>query len=299
MNCEEANNISIIGFLNSLGIQPARVSANSYWYLSPLRNEKTPSFKVNPVTNRWYDHGISSGGKLVDLGVKILNIDVSDFLSKLADNDPKSFSFQKPEAIDEVKLEIRKIKPLENTALTSYLKERGISLSIAREFCQEVYYQIKDKNYFAICFKNDSDGLELRNKYMKLCLNKKDITSFIQPDSKKVVMFEGFMDFLTWLKISEPKMGPELKKLSFIVLNSVNQIESAKVKLLSVPGISIEAYFDNDDAGRKCFESLKKDFPSALDKSDLYKGHKDLNEMISKDMIVSKTKWNSHDELSM
>lgn len=154
MNCEEANNISIIGFLNSLGIQPARISSNSYWYLSPLRNEKTPSFKVNPVTNRWYDHGISAGGKLVDLGVKLLNIGVSDFLSRLSQNDSKSFSFQKPEMIKDAKIEIRKIKSLENKALTSYLEERGISLLIAKEFCQEVYYQKENRNYFAISLKN-------------------------------------------------------------------------------------------------------------------------------------------------
>jgi len=29
-----------------------------YWYLSPLREEKEASFKVNRKKNVWYDHGI-------------------------------------------------------------------------------------------------------------------------------------------------------------------------------------------------------------------------------------------------
>ena len=33
-----------------------------YWYLSPLRNERTPSFKVNDRINEWYDFGEATGG---------------------------------------------------------------------------------------------------------------------------------------------------------------------------------------------------------------------------------------------
>lgn len=278
MNCDEANNISILDFLNSLGFQPVRASGNSYWYLSPLRNEKTPSFKVDAKLNRWYDHGTSNGGKLVDLGTKLLSLEVSEFLSKLSQNDLKSFSFQKHEVVDNSKIEIRKVKALENKALTSYLEERSVSLSVAKEFCKEIYYKINDKNYFAISFENDSKGFEIRNRYFKACLGSKDISTIVNKGSEKVILFEGFMDFLSAFK--QPSIT--VIQSHFIVLNSVNQVEKAKARIQELNPTSIEAYFDNDDAGRRCFEDLKKDYPLSKDRSNLYKDSKDVNEMISR-----------------
>jgi hypothetical protein len=288
MNCEEANAISIIGFLNSRGFKPVKITGNNYWYLSPIRNEKSPSLKVDAKLNRWFDHGIGQGGKLVDLGIRLLKLDVAEFLNSLSQNDLKSFSFQKPEVVETPVFEIKKIKPLENKALTSYLKERSISLSLAREYCQEIYYRINDKNYFAIGFKNDSNAYEIRNRYFKACLGSKDITTIQIPDSNKIILFEGFIDFLSGLKQLQLKMSQS----SFIVLNSVNQLEKAKTKINEINPSRIEAYFDNDDAGRRCFADLQKEFPNAVDQSGLYKGHKDINEMISR-------KNNKANEISM
>ena len=36
----------MIDYLSKLGYQPAKIKNNDYWYLSPLREERTPSFKV-------------------------------------------------------------------------------------------------------------------------------------------------------------------------------------------------------------------------------------------------------------
>ena len=49
------NRISIRDFLARRGIQP-KYERNGYgMYLSPLRDEHTPSFKVDYVQNLWYD----------------------------------------------------------------------------------------------------------------------------------------------------------------------------------------------------------------------------------------------------
>lgn len=276
MNCEEANKISIIGFLDSLGIKPVKTTGNSYWYNSPLRKEKTPSFKVDGRLNRWYDHGIAEGGKLVDLGTRLLSVDIPALLEKLSSQSIASFSFQQPEVHEPAYFQIQKIKDLNNKALTSYLDQRAIPLSVAKEFCWEIYYEIQGKKYFAIGFENDSKGYEIRNKYFKACIGAKDITTIQNDSTERVALFEGFIDFLSWVKQLQAKMS----RSSFIVLNSVNQIEKAKAKLLQLNPKIIEAYFDNDAAGRKCFEALVKDFPSAIDRSSLYKGLKDVNEMV-------------------
>lgn len=67
LSIEEARQIDIVQYLSGLGYEPAKVRHFDYWYLSPLREEKTPSFKVNRKLNRWYDHGLGKGGNLVDL----------------------------------------------------------------------------------------------------------------------------------------------------------------------------------------------------------------------------------------
>ncbi len=60
-NCGEARQIDMVDYLAKAGYQPQRIRDNDYWYHSPLRNERTPSFKVNRKINRWYDHGIGKG----------------------------------------------------------------------------------------------------------------------------------------------------------------------------------------------------------------------------------------------
>ncbi len=68
MNCKEANQKSIVGFLESQGISPAITTVSGkYWYCSPFRAEKTPSFSVLLLKNIWYDHGAGIGGSLIDL----------------------------------------------------------------------------------------------------------------------------------------------------------------------------------------------------------------------------------------
>ncbi len=58
MNCEQANQVDLVEYFNSLRYRPKKIQAQDYWYLSPLREEKERSFKVNQNKNVWYDHGI-------------------------------------------------------------------------------------------------------------------------------------------------------------------------------------------------------------------------------------------------
>ena len=276
MNCKEANEILITVFLFSLGIEPKRVAGNNYWYLSPFREENTPSFKVDASMNRWYDHGIGVGGKLVDLGIRIFEIDVVEFLKKISDqNFSNSFSFQKPER--EVSLPtIKKVKELENKALLSYLKVRGIDpVWIAELFCKEVYFSVNSKNYFGIGIKNNLGGYEIRSVYFKGCIGPKGITTIKKDSSKSFAVFEGLFDFL-----SAFQQGGIITDFSFIILNSVNQIEHAIVELMKHNPDFIFSYFDNDEAGRNCYSILKSSFPNTIDRSHLYEGYSDLNEMV-------------------
>ena len=88
-------------------------------------------------------------------------------------------------------------------------------------------------------------------------------------------MFEGFIDFLTAYQ-----EGIVDDTNSIVVLNSVTQVQKGIVELQTYSAKSIQSYFDNDSAGMNCFNALQLSFPTANDRSDLYKDFNDLNEMM-------------------
>ena len=92
MNCEQANQIDLVNYLHSIGHEPAKIRGNDYWYQSPLRDEKEPSFKVNRNKNVWYDHGLGKGGTLVDFTKEYFNYDtISEALQNLSFFQGQSF----------------------------------------------------------------------------------------------------------------------------------------------------------------------------------------------------------------
>ena len=91
--CKQANQIDLVNYLEKLGYRPQKIRSNDYWYLSPLREEKTPSFKVNRKMNVWYDHAIGKGGTLVDFGKLYYKCSVKELLSKLEEEKPNIVSF--------------------------------------------------------------------------------------------------------------------------------------------------------------------------------------------------------------
>ena len=57
MNIQEAKQIKIADYLQSLGHSPVKQQGANLWYKSPLRNESEASFKVNTTMNSWFDFG--------------------------------------------------------------------------------------------------------------------------------------------------------------------------------------------------------------------------------------------------
>ncbi len=68
MNIQEAKQISITGYLQSLGYSPVKQQGESLWDKSPLREETEASFKVNVELNPC-DFGIGRGRKRQNLTV--------------------------------------------------------------------------------------------------------------------------------------------------------------------------------------------------------------------------------------
>ena len=91
VSCAQAKELDLVDYLASVGYEPTQIRNHDDWYLSPLRDEKTPSFKVNRNMNRWYDFGEGKGGNIIDFGILYHNCNVKELLIKLSE----PFSFQR------------------------------------------------------------------------------------------------------------------------------------------------------------------------------------------------------------
>ncbi|WP_018615743.1 toprim domain-containing protein [Segetibacter koreensis] len=278
VSVNEARQIDMVEYLLKLGHSPAKIRNFDYWYLSPLREEKTPSFKVNRKLNCWYDHGIGKGGNVVDFAILYHNCTVSEFLQEVNGY----FSFHPPATLlaklsgekTEGKIAILSEKTLSSYALERYLMHRRISITVAKEYCKEVCYELNDKKYFGIGFKNDAGGYELRNQYSKLSSAPKDIKTF-DLGAKEGIAFEGFFDFLSFISIQK-NFAPI--KANYVVLNSLSLFEKGRAFMEKHEHIKL--YLDHDKTGQKFTRyalSLSKKYK---DESGLYKNYKDLNDWI-------------------
>jgi hypothetical protein len=180
ISCTDAKNMDMVDYLLALGYKPTRISGHHYWYLSPLRDEKTPSFKVNKTLNRWYDFGEGKGGNIIDFGILYFKCSVSEFLKQLPHTSIQNEAhlsqptYRKEE---EGLITILKAEKLSSPALFNYLKERKIEAEVALSFCNEVTFELYKKKYYAIGFKNDLNGYELRNEFFKGSSQPKSITT--------------------------------------------------------------------------------------------------------------------------
>ena len=295
MNIQNAKEIQITEYLAYKGFRPIRYNNKSdYWYLSPLRTEKTASFKVCSVLNRWFDHGLGEGGNIIDLAIKIGSLDIQNALKDISGVYISSFSFQQPVNIDAsmeqeinpVNIKILKEQALQNKALIQYAEKRGIREEVAKDYCIEIYYQILStgKNYFSLGIKTDTGGIAMRNKYFKTAVAPCGITT-ISSNSNQLKVFEGFFDFLSY-KVLYPDEAAD-----FIILNSIIYINQAEENFQNYDSVTL--FLDNDPAGVLLQNMLQEKYGCSLNSaSEVYSDFKDLNDFLVRKNNITITKGN-------
>lgn len=266
----------MIDYLADLGFTAAKKRNDDYWYHSPFHHEKTPSFKVNSKLNVWYDHSIGKGGTLLDFATQFHHCTVGAILKKHPDILSMPFnSFatsQQPHRKN--RIEITSEQTIRSYRLIQYLKQRNIPFGIADKFCREIHFKLNDKNYYAIGFKNDLGGFEIRNEFFKCSSSPKDITTIFN-DSNQVAVFEGFFDFLSFMFLFNNHAAATW---NFCVLNSLSFFGKSRVFLERHKQIHL--YLDHDNTGRKCSAEALLLNKNYTNESHLYKGYKDLNDWI-------------------
>lgn len=285
MTTQEAKQIRIAEYLQSLGYTPIKQQGNRLWYKSPLREETEASFKVNTEQNQWYDFGIGKGGNIIALASELYRSDnVPYLLECIAKQTPYLHTASHvPSSFGRRSVSEPMYRHLQVTELSSYLQERGINTELAKRVCRELRFENKGKPYFAIGFPNMAGGYEVRNRYFKGCVAPKDITHIRQQGEPRSMcyLFEGFIDYLSFLtiRIRNNPQYPRLTTQDYIILNSVSNL--AKAEDILADYSKIGCFLDNDTAGRTACEHLKERFGEHLsDKSIYYSEYKDLNDYL-------------------
>ena len=279
---------SIVEYLERKGIKPVRKTPTYAMYRSPLREETHPSFKVDTEKNLWIDYAEGRGGSIIDLCMRLEGYTLSEAICRLeqnaSDNTTHSYSFTNrgiyisPNQREHVTASgTRRLICLSDTLsrhLQEYLKkERCIDLEKATPFLKCISYEVRGRRYEAIGFANSSGGYELRDNHLfKGTVAPKDITPIFEDMEQPVCLFEGFMDFLSFLSMKEEVTN------QCLVMNSVSNV-ARSIHYLNERNItSVRAFLDNDDAGRKAVQEFVNAGFKVEDMAVYYRDFKDLNE---------------------
>ena len=154
------------GFSQSPRYQPTGRDSKGLWFYSPYRNERKPSFHVNPRKNLWFDFGSGLGGDIFNLAGELTG--ETDFIRRAEFIAQKmQLPVEKPYKpvpfVEQPTFENVEISRLESPILLNYLADRGIPRDIAQRYCVQVDYTLHGKRYYAIGFENNAHGYELRN----------------------------------------------------------------------------------------------------------------------------------------
>ena len=275
---------SIVEYLESKGIKPVRKTPTYVMYHSPLREEMHPSFKVDTEKNLWIDYGEGRGGSIIDLCMRMEGCTLSEAIRHLGQNAPDNgtYSFLNCFAPNNTQPVMavngaRRLIEISDT-LPPYFQEyltkvRCINLEKTMPFLKCISYEVRGRRYQAIGFANLSGGYELRDdKTFKGTIAPKDITPIFTNRAEPVCIFEGFMDFLSFLSMKEEITS------HCLVVNSVSNV-ARTIRYLNDRHLThIRAFLDNDEAGRRAVQDFMKAGFHVEDMNIHYKDFKDLND---------------------
>ena len=153
-----------------------------------------------------------------------------------------------------------------------------------RDSCKEVHYELRQRRYFALAFGNISGGYEVRNPYYKGCIKNKDISLILQSRGEtqsRVCLFEGFMDFLSYLTLKQTDDSAICinAPCDHLIMNSISNLKKTLTYLQKYT--YIHCYLDNDLAGQKTVETIAGMYDGRVyNESNRYAGYKDLNDYL-------------------
>lgn len=255
-----------------------RKTNDGYLCRCPWRQDEHPSLSVTPNGKGWYDFVTGKHGNLIDM--VMLTVGTTDLGTVCAQFGGLS-SFTMSNILDEVKekksgfawLEVGELR---SKALYAYLNSRKINTDIAKQFLKEAHYSFmesRDSYLYALAYGNDKGGWELRSSRFKGSASPKGITTHWYQENAATVVFEGFMDMLSFATLCGGI------RHNYIVLNSIVNVDAA-IDILKEREGKIFLCLDNDEGGRTSTKKILDALPGATDISHRFAPHKDVNEFL-------------------
>ena len=267
--------------LDYLGDRVVRRTAAGWLCRAPWRDDVHPSLTVTPNGKGWKDHVTGEHGSVIDLVMRCLNTtDLRRVLDELSSENISPFDQQK--TLDGSKekgngFAFIDIMPLQSRGLYAYLHNRRIDTAIARQFLQEAHYGFEvrsDGRYlYALAYGNDKGGYELRSGSYKGSTHPKWITTHLEQNNAPCVVFEGFMDMLSFVTLCGGV------RHNYIVLNS---IVNAEVGIEALKALHNQIYLclDNDEGGSTATKAILDAIPGATDIRSRFAPAKDVNDYL-------------------
>ena len=267
--------------LDYLGDKVVRKTSCGYLARCPWSEDKHPSLTITPNGKGWQDHVTGEHGNLIDLVMKSLNTtDLSRVCNEFEKVQQKSFSFDSSKEEEEMGFASFELLPLKSPGLFAYLHKRRVNLDIAKRFLKEAHYSIKtrddDSYLYALAYPNDKGGAELRSAKYKGGTSPKWITTHLELENAPLVVFEGFMDMLSFATLCNGV------KHNYITLNSIINVD-AGIEAIQKNRERFEKIFlclDNDEGGNKATNILLQAFPHAIDIRHRFAPSKDVNDYL-------------------
>ena len=276
----------IVEYLERKGVKPVRRTAAYALYCSPLREETHPSFKVDTEKNLWIDYGEGRGGSIIDLCMRMEGCTLSEAIRRLGQNASLDAAYGLSKEKSDIDTSpvtpwqpsgARRLIEISDTLPPHFqenlTKVRCINLEKGMPFLKCISYEVRGRRYQAIGFANLTGGYELRDdKTFKGTIAPKDITPIFTDRAEPVCIFEGFMDFLSFLSMKEEIIN------HCLVMNSVSNV-ARTIRYLNDRHLThIRAFLDNDEAGRRAVQDFIKAGFHVEDMNIHYKDFKDLND---------------------
>ncbi len=214
--------------------------------------QRTGSIAVDDKANLWYDHAVGKGGDIIAAVQEFENKTFLESVESLSGTVPvrEFFPRQKPEIPQHIVVE--KVSEISHNALIQYIEGRGIDPQDIAPFGKEVHWQNKGKRYFAVGFPNESGGWVLRSSIFKGNILGGGISIQILGTIKRIKVFEGWFDFLSYLKLSG---ATDFKA---IILNSTANLSLRLMLVILKERLKVELFLDNDATGETYTNSFMK-----------------------------------------
>lgn len=268
--------------LDYLGEPVRKISSGWFLYRCPWKEDRHPSLSVSPDGKVWHDHSTGEKGGLIELVQKTLNTIDLGRVCAIFDNSSfflkPNFDYRKKENRAGVSaLKSFSVHPLRERALFAYLHNRCINMDIAKQFLQEAHYSFRDGDsyLYALAFRNDKGGYELRSSFYKGGTSPKGISTHLGRENAPTVVFEGFFDMLSFATLCGGV------RHNYVVLNSIVNKEAA-LEVLKESRSEIYLALDNDEGGESTTRWLLDALPSAKDIRSRFAPAKDVNEYLKR-----------------